>query len=1395
MAEETKLSSLNFDKLNVDNYHDWEFSMRMFLIGKNLWEIVQGTETLPNDANEETKAKFQKRSNVALATISLGVSKDLQIIVRPAKTPKEAWDLIQTRFVEKTLSKKIFYRRKLYHAQMAPKADMTVHIDQIKMLSQQLEACGDPVSENDLVMILISSWTSDYNNLVTTLETLGEEKLTWTYVRDRAIAECDRISRRKDVQKPDSAFNTRHDGGGFSHGRGSDSGRGRGRGRSSTKPAKKQKQCYKCHEFGHLIRDCPGKKNTDKRDGEDANIAFEGQFDDNDEDGEFAFSAVEVHNVVIGQDDASSSGEIGDADEYDRSMTQHNEAFVAKDTGDKAEVVGNDKPWLLDSGCSRHMTPKKTDFKRYLEFRVPVNVKLADKTTIPGYGIGDIHIKLFDGNEFVPVTIKNVLYVPKLQEKLLSITDMTERGCSVTFEGKLCTLTMKGKTFLFGQRYGKLWRLNNCEGEECFFTAASDFCTNNVSLELWHQRYGHLSYGNLDILHRKDMVEGLRGIDPKNPPCEKCEGCIMGKHCRSPFPKKSLRVTTKPLELLHSDVCGPMSVDSIGGSRYFITFIDDYSRFVVTYTMKRKDEALDKFKEYVAMAETKFGYKVMKTRNDNGGEYCSKSFEDYLKERGTQDERTAPYTPQQNGTAERMNRTLMEKVRSMLHHSKLPLRFWAEALMVATHVRNCSPTCTFDETPYERWYKEKPDVSNLRVFGCKAYARIPDEKRKKLDPKSQQCIFVGYPAGVKGYKLYDPVKRKMIVRRDVIFIENIFDHSIENKGEPDELLPAICLDFDYDDDEDNDDDVRDATRNAENREEIDDAIRENVTEEAVHDDAQDTRDRPRRNVNPIDRYGTVATHRFGHWEVPDEVHMAVGPGSDDPRSYREAMNGPNSTLWKTAAEVEIESVLKNRTWDLVDLPPDKTAIGSKWVFKTKRNADGTINKHKARLVAQGYAQQHGIDYEETFAPVVKYVSLRTVLAIANQHNMEVHQMDVNSAYLNGDIDAEIYMKQPEGFIDPNNPHKVCKLRKGLYGLKQGGRIWNAKIDNYLKSQGYTPSDADPCIYVKHKKGKMVVIALYVDDTVIASNCNDLLKSAKTMLSEKFDMTDLGEVESILGMSIKRDRKIGILTISQSAYLQSVLERFGMADCNPVSTPMEPGKHYEKTPDNEEGLETREFQALIGSLVYASIATRPDISEAVGKLSQHMSRPNNEHWAAAKRVLRYIKGTLKFGLKFERSNNFELIGYSDADWAGDVDTRKSTSGYSFMLGKATIAWASKKQSVVALSTTEAEYIALCSATQEAVWLRRLLGSLRQGQARPTTVHEDNRGAISLSKNPKDHARTKHIDIKYHYVRDAVQKNYINVEHCETKRMIADTLTKGLPKPAFEQHRNAMNIGAC
>ena len=1171
--------------------------------------------------------------------------------------------------------------------------------------------------------------------------------------------------------------------------------------------------CHRCKEVGHIVRNCPKKPEKKEPDNANANLVIVdnvddaeyalvsevmGQFDDanddNDMDNSLATPApcnYDSESLITGTSVRHESvplettkGPIDDIDiVIDDSDYEHEIALAVPSSGDvtQEEKCDNNQHWFLDSGCSRHMTPSKHEFEKYIELKHPVSVGLADESNILGYGIGNIKIKLFDGNELVPVVIKNVLFVPKLKRKLLSITDITDRGSSVTFKEKSCTLKMKDKTFLFGQRHGKLWRLY-CQREQCFLSSAECFYAKETSLNLWHQRYGHLSHGNLDILNKKNMVEGIGTLDFKNDPKEICEGCVMGKQTRLPFPKKSSRITTKPLELIHSDVCGPISVESIGGSRYFITFIDNYSRFVVTYAMKTKDEALDKFKQYVAMAETKFESRVKKIRNDNGGEYVSKVFDDYLKERGTLDERTVPFTPEQNGISERMNRTLMEKVRSMLYHSKLPLRFWAEALSTATHVRNCSPTSTFDETPYERWNGQKPDVSNLRVFGCKAYAHIPDEKRKKLDWKSEKCIFVGYPTGVKGHKLYNLSTRKMIVRRDITFVENDFNHSIEKNGEPDELLPAICFDFDYDE-SDNDDDIRGATHDDQEDDQA-------VPEQDVHVDIER---RPRREVNPIDRYGSIATHRYGQWEVQDEVNLAVN--DDDPKSYRDAINGPNSSIWKDAADVEMKSILRNKTWELVDLPEGKNAIGSKWVFKTKMNADGSVNKYKARLVAQGFAQQHGIDYEETFAPVVKYVSLRTVFAIANQYNMDMHQMDVNSAYLNGDIDAEIFMRQPEGYIDPNHPKKVCKLRKGLYGLKQGGRIWNAKIDKYLRTQGYNPSDADPCIYVKSNEGKICIIALYIDDTVIASNCEDMMKSAKKMLNEKFDMTDLGEVKSVLGMAVKRNRKEGILTIDQSSYVQNVLKRFGMDNCNPVSTPLEPGKHFTKTPENEEGVDTQQFQALVGSLIYASIATRPDISHSVAILSRHMSKPSKDHWGGAKRVLRYLKGTINLGLTFKRSSDFQLVGYSDADWAGDVDSRKSTSGYIFKIGDCMISWKSQKQSIVALSTTEAEYTALCSATQESVWLRRLLESINQRQNGSTTIFEDNQGAIYLSKNPRDHARTKHIDIKYHYTRDAVQRNIVNIARCDTKQMLADIFTKGLPKAAFCKHREAMKLGPC
>ena len=656
--------------------------MKMFLIGKGLWEIVDGTETIAETAGPDLQAKFKKRDNLALATICLGINSDLHIYVRTAKTGKEAWEELSKRFEEKTLSKKIEYRKLLYKSYMRPGSDMITHINYIKTISEHLEAVDDPVVEKDLVMILLSSWPPEYNNLITTLETLSEDKLTWNYVRDRALTEYDRIkgNRNKDGNSKDNALNTTNLPG---------KGRGRGRGKNGVD----KRVCHRCKEVGHIVRNCPKKPEKKEPDNANANLVIVdnvddaeyalvsevmGQFDDanddNDMDNSLATPApcnYDSESLITGTSVRHESvplettkGPIDDIDiVIDDSDYEHEIALAVPSSGDvtQEEKCDNNQHWFLDSGCSRHMTPSKHEFEKYIELKHPVSVGLADESNILGYGIGNIKIKLFDGNELVPVVIKNVLFVPKLKRKLLSITDITDRGSSVTFKEKSCTLKMKDKTFLFGQRHGKLWRLY-CQREQCFLSSAECFYAKETSLNLWHQRYGHLSHGNLDILNKKNMVEGIGTLDFKNDPKEICEGCVMGKQTRLPFPKKSSRITTKPLELIHSDVCGPISVESIGGSRYFITFIDNYSRFVVTYAMKTKDEALDKFKQYVAMAETKFESRVKKIRNDNGGEYVSKVFDDYLKERGTLDERTVPFTPEQNGISERMNRTLMEKV-------------------------------------------------------------------------------------------------------------------------------------------------------------------------------------------------------------------------------------------------------------------------------------------------------------------------------------------------------------------------------------------------------------------------------------------------------------------------------------------------------------------------------------------------------------------------------------------------------------------------------------------------------------------------------------------------------------------------------------------------------------
>lgn len=1351
-------TGLKIEKLNRENYHSWKFQIKMYLIGRDLWDIVQGIEELKSDATPDDRTKFRKREQLALSLICLSVNTDLHVYIRAVKTSKEAWDVLEKHFEGKSLSKKIMYRRKLYSARMKKGITMIDHINYVKTLAEHLEAVGDPVSDGDLVIILLSSLPEEFNNLVTALETIADEKLTWDYVRDRAINEFDKKHGEASNNKynPEALFVNGYNknkskynnyNGNRSNRGGSTGNRG---GNHQSSSSGHNFRCHSCNEKGHFSRNCPKKNKEKKAAPEEGNLLEHGTYFDGFNP-ELALKA---------------------GDEEDNDITD----------------------WWIDSGASQHMTPIKSEIINYKKFSKPVEISLADNSSLYAYGAGYVQLRVFDEGIHNDILLEKVLYVPKMKKKLLSIPVVISKGVQVTFLNKNCIFTSKDKSYTVGHLHGKLYKLNTSPVETCCLVNSR----NDNDAQLWHLRYGHLGYTSLLTLSNNEMVSGMK-LMSKVPDSGPCEGCLMGKQNRHPFPKKSLSESSQPLDIIHSDVCGPMKVASIGGSRYFITFIDDYTKYFSVYMMKNKDEALQKFKDFSLLVENQFGSKIKKIRSDNGGEYINEEFDIYLKKCGISRNKTIPYTPQQNGVAERANRTLMELLRSMLYFAGLPKKFWAEALATAVYLKNRSPTsCFHGETPYQRWWKKKPEVGHLKVFGCTAYVHIPSEKRTKLDEKSLKCTFIGYSEESKGYKFFDPDKRRMFLSRDAVFDENKFVHKINDDKPVDEgmksegekplqkheqLLPDILFMEDEKIEDENPD------KGTPLNDEVVVRIEDNfVGEEEIDANDPDIPDDEFQNNRPIRQKKNP--DRFGEWEY---ASIAV---LEEPKTLSDALNGQYSKQWKKAVNAEYESLIKNETWDLVDLPDDKNLVGSKWVFKIKQNVDGEIDRFKARLVAQGYSQEPGIDFNEIYAPVARYNSIRSVLAIANQLDLHIHQMDVKSAFLNGTLSEDIYMKQPDGFVDKNNPEKVCKLKKSLYGLKQAARCWNVVMDEFLKSNGYIQSNADPCIYSKivkrNSKDILILMAVYVDDTIIATSDIEILNGEKLKLCDKFEMDDRGEVHYLLGMRIKRNRMSRELSIDQTTYLEGVLKKFEMTECKPVSTPLEAGKKFVKLRDDEKSIDVTRYQAAIGSLTYASIGTRPDISAAVGVLSQFMSNPSSEHWTGVKRILRYLKGTLTFGLKFIASKNFSLVGYSDADWAGDINSRKSTSGYLFRIGDATVSWRSKKQAVIALSSTEAEYIALSSAAQEAIWLRRLLDSIHCTQKSGTVVFEDNQGAIALSSNPNNHPRTKHIDIKYHYTRELVQNGVIRLIYCPTNDMLADMFTKGLDRIKFEQMRLKIGV---
>jgi hypothetical protein len=477
---------------------------------------------------------------------------------------------------------------------------------------------------------------------------------------------------------------------------------------------------------------------------------------------------------------------------------------------------------------------------------------------------------------------------------------------------------------------------------------------------------------------------------------------------------------------------------------------------------------------------------------------------------------------------------------------------------------------------------------------------------------------------------------------------------------------------------------------------------------------------------------------------------------------------------------EYDSIAKNSAWEIVPTPVDKSVVGSRWIYKVKQAIDGSVEKYKAGFVVLGFSQIEGIDYNETFAPVARYSSIRSIFALSTQMGWRIHQMDVKTAFLNGIIEEEVYIENPEGFEIFSNESYVCRLKRVFYGLKQAPRAWYTRIDNYFTGLGFTKSEADANLYQIVVEGKILIIVLYVDDLILTGD-EQLVHSCKEDVAKEFEMKDMGLLHYFLGLEIWQQD--GEIFVSQGKYAREILGKFHMEGCKPMDTPL-PGNWRKEDATYGEVVDATVYRQLVGSLMYLV-----NTSYVVNQLSQAMIKPTKIFWKEGKHVLRYPRGTSEYGLWYRQTNEVNLHGFMDVDWVGSPTDKKSTSGGIFSIGSTTVSWYNRKQRSVALSSAEAEYMAASQDECEAIWMRKILVGLFGSHLDLTS---DNQSYIKLSINPMFHDRSKHIDIQYHHIRYCVQRKIMLLQYIPTKDQDVDILMKALTRRKFEYHRDRIEV---
>ncbi|KAD0053224.1 hypothetical protein E3N88_44863 [Mikania micrantha] len=927
--------------------------------------------------------------------------------------------------------------------------------------------------------------------------------------------------------------------------------------------------------------------------------------------------------------------------------------------------------WYVDSGGSMHMTGSRSLLHNYFTGRRGfVSFGNDAKGYIIGKGVvtnGEIR---FD----------DVNHVENLKYNLLSVSQMCDKGHVSLFTKQDCrilssdVMPLIGKvldefTLLKANRVGKVYAFDlskkiSVKGHPCLFSKAS-FKESN----LWHRRLGHVNIKNMNQLVKHGLV---RGLPLKDFSCdENCSACLKGKQHKASFPSIGDSKSTGCLQLLHMDLFGPVQIMSMAKKKYCLVIVDDYSKFVWTFFLHSKSEVAKAIINFVLYAEKQYSLSIKCVRSDNGTEFRNHLLDEFYQSKGIQRQYSIPRTPEQNGVVERKNRTLIEAARTMLADSGLPLTFWAEAVNTACYVQNrVLVNQRWLKTPYEILHSLTPLISFFRAFGCPCYILNTKDQLTKFDSKVDAGYFVGYSSTCKAYRVFNCRTKSVEETLHVKFNEcpkdsipqnpaemfdlNILHHNFhnDNSGMEDEVLPAdpppasTATSQGISDDEDPTALFPESSSTA-----TSDPPANTCTDLIPY---QELKDHPLSQV-----LGDISAGVSTRSQLSNFCLYALFVSQQEPMNYHIALRDIG---WVEAMQLELLQFKKQQVWELVSLPPGKCAIGTKWVFRNKTDDEkGQIIKNKARLVVQGFCQEEGIDYDETFAPVARLEAIRLFLAYAALHKLKVFQMDVKSAFL----------------------------------------------------------------YGQHK----LLVQIYVDDIIFASSDPKLCDDFTKLMTTNFEMSAMGELQFFLGLQIKQ-KPDGIF-IHQSKYTKELLKKFDLHNCKPCSNPMSTTTQLDADLKGTSVDETL-YRCMIGSLMYLT-ASRPDIMFATCVCARFQAAPKESHLIAVKRIFRYLQGTQSLGIWYSTGHSCKLVAFSDSDYAGCKLSRKSTSGGCQFLGNCLVSWQSKKQTSVATSTAEAEYIAAASCTSQILWLQSQL--LDYGiQELKTPLLMDSASALCIVKNP-------------------------------------------------------------